>query len=113
MKLRSTSKWAKMGKKVGKMERNSQKRVCLGFQFFCPNTKCGDVAQTNRLTDSCMGFKTSGGGLHKMGKGSVRAAIVSERYLSDVEVKLHNMHMHDQVFITNNDEHVEEIAMKQ
>ena len=48
-----------------------------------------------------------------MGKGSVRAAIASERYLSDVEVKLHNMHMHDQVFITNNDEHVEEIAMKQ
>ena len=48
-----------------------------------------------------------------MGKGSVRAAIASERCLSDVEVKLHNMHMHDQVFITNNDEHVEEIAMKQ
>jgi hypothetical protein len=57
--------------------------------------------------------QTSGGGLHEMGKGSVRAAIASERYLSDVEVKLHNMHMHDQVFITNNDEHVEEIAMKQ
>ena len=56
---------------------------------------------------------TSGGGLHEKGKGSVRAAIASERYLSDVEVKLHNMHMHDQVFITNNDEHVEEIAMKQ
>ena len=56
---------------------------------------------------------TSGGGLDEMGKGSVRAAIASERYLSDVEVKLHNMHMHDQVFITNNDEHVEEIAMKQ
>ena len=36
-----------------------------------------------------------------------------KRYLSDVEVKLHNMHMHDQVFLTNNDEHVEEIAMKQ
>ena len=48
-----------------------------------------------------------------MGKGSVRAAIASERYLSDVEVKLHNMHMHDQVFITNNGEHVEKIAMKQ
>ena len=31
-----------------------------------------------------------------MGKGSVRAAIASESYLSDVEVKLHNMHMHDQ-----------------
>ena len=58
-------------------------------------------------------FRTSGGGLHERGKGSVRAAIASERYLSDVEVKLHNMHMHDQVFITNNDEHVEEIAMKQ
>ena len=58
-------------------------------------------------------FTTSGGGLHEMGKGSVRAAIASERYLSDVEVKLHNVHMHDQVFITNNGEHVEKIAMKQ
>ena len=57
--------------------------------------------------------QTSGGGLHEMGKDSVRAAMASERYLSDVEVKLHNMYMHDQVFITNNDEHVEEIAMKQ
>ena len=61
----------------------------------------------------CFPFATSGGGLHEMGKGSVRAAIASERYLWDVEVKLHNMHMHDEVFITNNDEHVEEIAMKQ
>ena len=48
-----------------------------------------------------------------MGKGNVRAVIASEGYLSDVEVRLHNMHMHDQVFITKNDEHVEEIAMKQ
>ena len=48
-----------------------------------------------------------------MGKDSVRAAMAPERYLSDVEVKLHIMYMHDQVFITNNDEHVEEIAMKQ
>ena len=48
-----------------------------------------------------------------MGKGSVRAPIASERYPSDVEVKLHNMHMHDQVFITNNNEHVKEISMKQ
>ena len=47
-----------------------------------------------------------------MGKGSVRAAIASKRYLSDVEVRLHNMHVHDQVFITKNDEHVEEISMK-
>ena len=39
-----------------------------------------------------------------MGKGSVRATIASEGYLSD---------MHDQVFITKNDEHVEEISMKQ
>ena len=55
---------------------------------------------------------TSGGGLHEMGKGSVRAAIASEGYLG-VEVRLHNMHVHDQVFITNNDEHVEEVSMKQ
>ena len=48
-----------------------------------------------------------------MGKGSVRAAIASEGYISDVEVRLHNMHMHDQVFKTKNDGHVEEISMKQ
>ena len=48
-----------------------------------------------------------------MGKGNVRAMIASEGYLSDVEVKLHNMHVHDQVFITKNDEHVKEISMKQ
>ena len=56
---------------------------------------------------------TSGGGLHEMGKGNVRAAIASEGYLSDAEVRLHNMHLHDQVFITKNDEHVKEISMKQ
>ena len=60
-----------------------------------------------------MGPKTSGGGLHEMGTGSVGAAIAFEGYLSDVEVRLHNMHVHDQVFITKNDEHVEEISMKQ
>ena len=48
-----------------------------------------------------------------MGKGTVRAAIASEGYLWDVEVRWHNMHVHDQVFITKNDEHVEEISMKQ
>ena len=48
-----------------------------------------------------------------MGKGSVRAAIASEGYLSDVEVRLHDMHVHDQVFITKKDEHVGEISMKQ
>ena len=48
-----------------------------------------------------------------MGKGNVRYAIASEGYMSDVEVRLHNMHAHDQVFITKNDEHVEEISMKQ
>ena len=56
---------------------------------------------------------TSGGGLHEMGKGSVRAAIASEGYLSDDEFRLHDMHMPDQVFITKNDEHLEEISMKQ
>ena len=39
---------------------------------------------------------TSGGGLHEMGKGSVRAAIASEGYLSDDEFRLHDMHVHDQ-----------------
>ena len=48
-----------------------------------------------------------------MGKGSVRAAIASEGYLSDVKVRLHNMHVHDQVLITKNDEHFGEISMKQ
>ena len=48
-----------------------------------------------------------------MGKGSVRAAMASERYLSDVKVKLHNMHVQDQVFIAKNDEHVEETSIKQ
>ena len=48
-----------------------------------------------------------------MGEGSLRAAIASERYLSDVEVKLHNIDVQDQVFVTKNDEHVEEISMKQ
>ena len=48
-----------------------------------------------------------------MGKGSVRAAIASEGYLSDDEFRLQDMHVHDQVCITKNDEHVEEISMKQ
>ena len=57
--------------------------------------------------------RQAGGGLHEMGKGSVRAAIASEGYLLDVGVTLHNVHVHDQVFITKNDEHVEELSMKQ
>ena len=48
-----------------------------------------------------------------MVKGSVRAAIASEGYLSDNELSLHNMHVHDQLLITKNDEHVGEISMKQ
>ena len=56
---------------------------------------------------------TSGGGLHEIGKGTVRAVIASEGYLSDDEFILHDMHMHDYVFITKKDEHVEEISMKQ
>ena len=44
-----------------------------------------------------------------MGKGSVRAVIASEGYLSDDEFRLHDMH----VFITKKDEHVEEISMKE
>ena len=48
-----------------------------------------------------------------MRKGSVRAAIASEGYLSDDEFTLHDMHVHDRVFITKNHEHVEEISMKQ
>ena len=48
-----------------------------------------------------------------MGKGSVRAAIASVGYPSDDEFRLHDMHVHDEVFITKNHEHVEEISMKQ
>ena len=48
-----------------------------------------------------------------MGKGSVRAAIASEVYLSDDEFRFHDMQVHDQLFIAKNDEHVEEISMKQ
>ena len=47
-----------------------------------------------------------------MGKGSVRAAIASEGYLADDEFRLHDMHVHDQVFITKNNEHAEGILMK-
>ena len=47
-----------------------------------------------------------------MGKGSVRAAIASEGYLSEDEFRLHDMHMHYQVFITKNHAHVGEISMK-
>ena len=43
----------------------------------------------------------------------MRAVIASEGYLSDDEFRLHVMHVHDHVFITKNDEHVEEISMKQ
>ena len=47
-----------------------------------------------------------------MGKGSVRAVIASEGYLSDDEFRLHDMHVHDHVLITKKDEHVEEISIK-
>ena len=48
-----------------------------------------------------------------MWKGSVRAVIASEGYVSDDEFRWHDMHVHDHVFITKKDEHVEEISMKQ
>ena len=48
-----------------------------------------------------------------MGKGSVRAAIASKGYLSNGKFGLHDMHVHDEVFITMTDEHVKEISMKQ
>ena len=60
-----------------------------------------------------MMLATSGGVLHEMRKGTVRAAIASEGYLSDDQFRLHDMHVHNHVFITKNDEHVEEISMKQ
>ena len=48
-----------------------------------------------------------------MGKGGVRGAIASEGYMSDDKFGLHNMHVHDQLLITKDNEHVEEISMKQ
>ena len=43
----------------------------------------------------------------------MRAVIASEGYLLDDELRLHHTHVHDHVFITKKDEHVEEISMKQ
>ena len=43
----------------------------------------------------------------------MRAVIASAGYLSDDELRLHDMHVHDHIFITKKDEHVEEISMKQ
>ena len=71
-----------------------------------PPQKVATPSYTNDL-------QTSGGGLHEMGKGSVRAVIASEEYLSDDEFRLHVMHVHDHVCIAKKDEHVEEISMKQ
>ena len=71
----------------------------------------GTIGDKVILFHSCK--TTSRGGLHEMGKGSVRAAIASEGSLSDDEFRLHDMHVHDQLFIAKNDEHVEEISMKQ
>ena len=52
-------------------------------------------------------------GAPRDGDGHCAGCDASERYVSDVEVRLHDMHVHDQVFITKKDDHVEEISMKQ
>ena len=53
-------------------------------------------------------------GAQRDGEGQCAAFFsASEGYVSDVEVRLHDMHVHDQVFITKNDEHFGEISMKQ
>ena len=52
-------------------------------------------------------------GAPRDGEGQCAGCDASEGYVSDVEVRLHDMHVHDQVFITKNDEHFEEISMKQ
>ena len=59
------------------------------------------------------GTQTSGGGLHEIGQGSVRAAIASEGFLLDDEFRLHDIHVHDQFFLTRSDDHVKETSMKQ
>ena len=56
----------------------------------------GDKWQPDNL-DWINRDRTSGGGLHEIGKGSVRAVIASEGYLSDDEFRLHDMHVHDHV----------------
>ena len=52
-------------------------------------------------------------GAPRDGEGRCAGCDASEENVSDVEVRLHDMHVHDQVFITKNDEHFEEISMKQ
>ena len=52
-------------------------------------------------------------GAPRDGEGQCAGCDASEGYVSDVEVRLHDVHVHDQVFITKNDEHFEEISMKQ
>ena len=53
------------------------------------------------------------GGAPRDGEGQCAGCDASEGYVSDVEVRLHDMHLHDQVFITKKYEHFEEISMKQ
>ena len=71
-------------------------------------TKMGNSCSNNRHTTQILNKR---GGAPRDGEG--QCAIASEEYLLDVEVRLHNVHMHDEVLITKNDEHVEEISMKQ
>ena len=52
-------------------------------------------------------------GAPRDGEGLCAGCDASEGYVSEVEVRLHDMHVHDQVFITKNDEHFGEISMKQ
>ena len=52
-------------------------------------------------------------GAPRDGEGRCAGCDASEGNVSDVEVRLHDMHVHDQLFITKNDEHFEEISMKQ
>ena len=75
---------------------------------YMPNIMCAA-----NLYSSAQAHQQAEGGSTRWGRAVCGLRSPLKRYLSDVEVKLHNMHMHDQVFITNNDEHVEEIAMKQ
>ena len=52
-------------------------------------------------------------GVPRDGEGQCAGCDASEGYVSDVEFRLHDVHVHDQVFITKNDEHFEEISMEQ
>ena len=80
------------------------------FDYICmslPPCFANHVLLLTGLIEAEKILQQAEGGSTRWGRAVCGLRSPLKRYLSDVEVKLHNMHMHDQVFITNNDEHVE------